>query len=219
MKMSSKLYKRQIPVAIMILITLIMVSEYYIQPLDAPLSSTVTMLSGWGSIIASFTTIMALFSLLRYYYTQVTGSGSTRDKALAWYGLAIVIITLLLGSVIYHPSHGSYMALYFDVMLPLFFASMGLNGFILISALYSGFRVRNVSSAAMLIMCLITLICATPILVSTWPVLGDTYIWLNSVPVGAATKAFNIAVGIGMVGIALRTLTGAEKSLFGGGEG
>ena len=215
--MSSKLVKRQIPIAIMILITLITFSEYYIEPLSAPLKGTVTALSGWASIIASFTTIMALFSLLRYYYRTVTQSKSTsQDKILSYYGLAVVIITLLLGSIIYHPSHSSYMALYFDIMLPLFFASMGLNGFILVSALYSGFRVRNLSSGVMLLTCLITLVTATPILVSTWPVLGDTYIWMNSVPVGAATKAFNIAVGIGMVGIALRTLTGAEKSLFGG---
>jgi hypothetical protein len=214
--MSSVIYKRYIPVLMMIVISIMMISEYYIEPLQPIFKVPVNILSGWGSIIASFATLMALFSLVRQYINRIRREKNKQEVYLSYYGLAVVVITLLLGTIIYKPDHLVYMDLYFNIMLPLFFAAMSLNGFILMAALYRGFRAKDVYSVMMLITAIIIIITSTPLLVTTYPSLGSTYNWIQSVPRAAAERAFNIAVGIGMVGIALRTLTGQEKVLFGG---
>jgi hypothetical protein len=201
----------------MTIIGIIFVLEYYVAPLQAPLQAPTDILSGWASIIASFTTIMAFISLVRYYINNLRRTSTTqRDRYLSIYGMVVTILTVISGSIIYSPNHIFYMKVYFNIMLPLFFAAMGLNAFILMAALYRGFQAKNFQSGMLLITTLIIVISATPIFVTWFPGLGEVYSWLMTVPAAGAERAFNIAVGVGMVGIALRTLTGEEKGLFGG---
>jgi hypothetical protein len=215
--MSTIMYKRTIPVAIMTIIGIMFVAEYYIAPLQTPLQQPIDILSGWASIIASFTSIMAFLSLIRLYANNLRRTSTRqRERYLSIYGLVVTILTVIAGTIIYSPTHLFYMKVYFNIMLPLFFAAMGLNAFIMITALYRGFQAKNIQSAILLITCLVIVVSSTPVFVTWVPQLGDVYSWLMNVPTAGATRAFNIAVGVGMVGIALRTLTGQEKGLFGG---
>jgi hypothetical protein len=215
-EVSAGIYKRQVPIAIMWIIAVIMISEYYIEPVSPILRVPVDIFTGWASIIASFTTIMAMLALVIQYIRIIMVKRSMEDVYLAIYGLVIAFVTIILGTIIYSPYDLIYMSIYFEIMLPLFFAAYALEGFILMSALYRGFRARNLTSTVMLIFCLGIVICATPALVSIWPALGSTYEWVMSTPMGAATRAFTICAGVGIIGNCLRVLTGREKSLFGG---
>ena len=185
--------------------------EYYIKlPFLTP---PLNMLSAWGALMVSFMTLVAFLTLFRIHIRRII-TKPPRWQLSIWM-MIVMIVTIVVGnSSSLRTSHPAYTWLYFIVIMTLFLAAMSMTHYVKLSAMFRGFRVKNLESAILLIVCIICILGVMPMLSTTF--LYPLQAWIVGHPSLAGNRAGVIIAGVGAIGISLRIWFGKEKGLRAG---
>ena len=226
--------KRKLPLLIVFFTgTLIIISNYVPH---TPFNQILEGASSWYNIIAGFTLVIGVASLIRSHYRKVKIGKQGWGYSLVMF--IMMVITAVFGilpsswSPLFGKESGSVFMWIFDNVNTAAAATVfSLLAFYIASAAYRAFRVRTVDATIMLVTALIVMIGRTPL--GDWlskQVTSDlnsplayfrldklTLFFLNY-PTVAAKRAIFLGLALAMASTALRVILGIERTYMGGDE-
>ncbi len=203
---------KQIPVAIVFVISLVLVVDYYFP--GSALKQPAAELLNWSLILAAVAMTLGVVNLVRINAKKI----ARRQKD--WYNSVLLFFGLILftGAGLYYGSstHPVYQKM-FTVMPSTFSqAFWGVVLFFIVSAAYRGFVVRNWQATIILVSCCIVMLGQVPIGDVMIPGMSKAMIWLRDVPNLAGQRGIIIGAAVGAITQQLRVMIGLERSQFGG---
>jgi hypothetical protein len=206
--------KREIPLLITFLTGLLMVVQFFVP--HHPIGSIGTGVLSWYTIIAGFTLLLGIDSLVSMHLKKL------QRKQSGWGYSIMLILGLLLALAlgVYSEIHygsalafGSpFMYLYTYMMVPLQATMFSLLAFFIASAAYRAFRARTLEASLLLVAAMIVMLGRVPLGAAIWgklPILAE---WIMTVPNAAATRGILIGVSLGALAMSLRILLGIERT-------
>jgi hypothetical protein len=228
--------KRQIPIIITFVTGVAIVVTFVIP--HNPFGSLQDRLTNWYVIVAGFTSLLGLDSLISYHLIKI------RDRRKdAWYSVVLIFcffLTFAVGiyswirfkSPLEPSSPGGWMYNY--VMLPLQGTMFALLAFFITSAAYRAFRVKTLESTLLLLTACLVMLARVPIGSWLWghvahgvsavipsingdalahaPVLSGPTDWLLQVPQMAAKRGINFGIALGGIAMSVRIILGIERT-------
>ncbi|HAN41367.1 MAG TPA: hypothetical protein GX398_05535 [Candidatus Cloacimonetes bacterium] len=229
--------KRNIPLILAFLAGLLMIVSEFIP--HRPFSNMVETLENWFMIIAGFSIVLGLASLLQMNYQKIS------TKAENWgYHLACVIafaLIVIMGAlwgmedqpgllgqgekIVSWLGKKPFDYTYDNALVPLSATMFSLLAFFIASAAYRAFIIRTFESNLLMISAVIVILGRTGFgtMLTSWipesyriwqlPVLAD---FIMQYPNTAAQRAILISASLGIIGSSLRIILGIERSYLGG---
>ena len=199
----SVLNRREIPLAVNLIVSAIILVQYFTTDKTIELLSVNLQL--WGVIIASF----ALFlGFVAYNIRHLTAIRRRRSLYSVW-AIACALGTFVLG--MYSTSSPQYTFLLNSVMRPMSTAVSAFIGFFLCSAAFRAFRARNIDAAILLVSAIVVMLSNIPIgnlLVPGILPLGN---WFKDVATLGGNRGLIIVMGVGMIVAGVRQMLGYER--------
>ena len=204
--------RRQIPLAITLIVGLVMVVQYFVP--HKPIGNLHSIFNTWAIVIFAFAIILGIGNLIKIHgnriYRQEKGWGYSVILLL---GLAVMIIT----GVGKHIGPGtSFFYLYWYLYVPMSSSMFALLAFFIASASYRAFRARNFEAFLLLISAVLVMLGRVPAGKALWgqfPIIAD---WIMKVPNTAGQRAIMIGIALGVVSTSLRIILGIERAHLGG---
>ena len=229
--------KRNIPLIMAFLAGLLVIISEFIP--HRPFSTLVDTLQDWFMIIAGFSIVLGLASLLRMNFVKIS------TKAENWvYHLACVIafvVMVVFGTLWGMEEQAGFLGqglsvsswlgkkpfdyTYDHIFVPLSATLFSLLAFFIASAAYRAFIIRTFESNLLMISAVIVILGRTGFgtMLTSWvpesyriwqlPVLAD---FIMQYPNTAAQRAIMISASLGIIGSGLRIILGIERSYLGG---
>lgn len=228
--------KREVPLVITFVTGVAIVVTFVIP--HAPFGNLQDRLYNWYVIVAGFTTLLGLDSLIKYHLRKL------RDrKAGSWYSLVLLaslLTTFAIGiyswvrfkSPLDPLSPGGWMYSY--VMLPLQGTMFAILAFFITSAAYRAFRVKTLESTLLLVTACLVMLARVPIGNWLWsqlaqliaalfpaidapslaraPVLSEPTNWVLQIPQMAAKRGISFGIALGGIAMSLRIILGIERT-------
>ena len=180
---------------------------------------TIPIISGPSTFLVKNVAYIALFPVYfgvilttRYHFNKIIRPKKKEDY------VSILTIIFMIAMIFASWSMGSfYEFLFYRLMQPISIAIVSYVGFYIMSAMYRGFKARNLYAIVFLISAVIVMITNAPLLLQVFPgaiVLRD---WFNDVPQTSAMRTVLIVTLLGMIALAGRAVLGYERSAIGGG--
>ena len=206
--------KREIPIAITFLTGVICVIAFFVP--HAPVGGLQQRFLIWYSIVAGFTMIIGLDSLVKYNIKKI----SQRKKGWPYsyvllFGLVLTLVTGFQSWFKYNTPfelQSSFMYTYIHIIVPLQATMFALLAFFISSAAYRAFRARTFEATLLLIAAAIVMLGRVPIgamISDRIPELSD---WLLNVPQLAAKRGIYIGATLGGIAMSLRIILGIERT-------
>lgn len=209
--------KKTIPAVICFLGGVFFVALSFVPEGNPTRQEITTEINDWFVIIGGFSIVIALVSLFRVHWTNVA-----RQYPGWFYSLVLLIAlvsTFIVGVTTFDTTAGRSSQLdyiYQYVIQPLDSTVFALLGFYIVSAAYSGFRIKNFGSVILLAGCVLVMIGLIPIGVYLYNKLPDVGVWLLATPNNAAKRALIFTIAIASVAYSLKVILGIDKSIYGG---
>lgn len=176
-----------------------------------------TEINDWFVIIGGFSIVIAMVSIFRVHLTNVT-----RQYPGWFYSFVLLlalISTIVIGVITFDTEVGRSAKLdyiYTYAIQPLDSTVFALLGFYIVSAAYTGFRVKNFGSVLLLGGAILVMIGLIPIGVYFYDKLPDIGIWLLTTPNNAAKRALIFTIAVASVAYSLKIIFGIDRSIYGG---
>ena len=172
-------------------------------------------LNSWGIILANFTVFIGAVSVLMFSASRIRKRSDDWQYEIGTIGFFIIfmIVGLIQGT-----GDDFYLNMYNNIIRPIGIGFAGLQGILLVSGFYTGFRIRSTDSLLLFLTAIIHLLHSAPIGEAIWWGFGPLGAWVNEVFVTAATRVVVMTAGIGAVILGFRTLFGFERKVTVGGE-
>lgn len=176
-----------------------------------------TQINDWFVIIGGFSIVIAIVSIFRVHLTNIK-----RQYPGWFYSLVLLlslIFTMIIGVFTFDTKAGRSSELdyiYNYAIQPLDSTVFALLGFYIVSAAYSGFRIKNFGSILLLSGAVLVMIGLIPIGVYFYDKLPDVGVWLLAVPNNAAKRALIFTIAVASVAYSLKIIFGIDKSIYGG---
>ncbi len=206
--------RREIPLAITFLTALIIIISFFIP--HAPFGSMQDVSLKWYAIIAGFTMLLGVDSLIHMHYVKI------KRKKEGWgYSLVLIIgfTLLVLSGTIAGIRFGSafnlkssFIYLYNYMILPLQSTMFALLSFFIASAAYRAFRARNLDATLLLITAVLVMLGRVPIGYQMWHSFPAVAEWIMAIPQMAAKRGIIIGIALGGIAVSLRIMLGIERS-------
>jgi hypothetical protein len=206
--------KREIPIIITFLTGFLCVVAFFVP--HQPFGGLQQRFLIWYAIIAGFTMILGLDSLVKYNVKKI------RQRKQGWqysyvllFGLILVLVTGFQSWFKYNTPfelRSSFMYSYIHIIVPLQATMFALLAFFISSAAYRAFRARTFEATLLLIAAAIVMLGRVPIGKMIWdkiPMFSD---WLLNIPQLAAKRGIQIGVYLGGVVMSLRIILGIERT-------
>lgn len=206
--------KREIPIIITFLTGILCVVAFFVP--HPPLGGLQQRFLIWYAILAGFTMILGLDSLVKYNVKKI------RQRKQGWqysyvllFGLILVLATGFQSWFRYNTPfelRSSFMYTYLHIIVPLQATMFALLAFFISSAAYRAFRARTFEATLLLIAAAIVMLGRVPIGKMIWdqlPVFSD---WLLNIPQLAAKRGIQVGVYLGGVVMSLRIILGIERT-------
>lgn len=132
--------------------------------------------------------------------------------------LVVALVGYSILGIVQGTSSKAYSFIFQNIYSPATSTVFSLNAFFIVSAAYRSFRARNWQAGMFLAAGMAVLMGRVGIGQAIWrgfPVLSD---WIMNNVNGAAMRGIVIGSAIGVIGVSLRVLIGAERAYFGGNE-
>lgn len=211
-------WRRRLPLAIVFIIGMTMIFQFYI-PHKAS-QDVLTNVTAWIRIIAAFTLVIGVFSLMRAHFTKI------KNRSAGWAYSVVMFLCLVpmtvFGLVWGTKSGKPFMWVFDHITVPLSSTIFSLLAFYIVSAAYRSFRARTFEATIMLVAALIIMIGRTPFgdmisvnLPDFFKFSTMTYNIFNF-PVVAAKRAIFIGIALSVVATSLRIIFGVERTYMGG---
>jgi hypothetical protein len=228
--------KREVPLIITFITGVAIVVTFVIP--HSPFGTIQDRLNNWYTIIAGFTTLLGLDSLITYHLRKLRNR-----KQGAWYSLVLLVslfLTFAVGiyswvrfrSPLEPSSPGGWM--YSFVLLPLQSTMFALLAFFITSAAYRAFRIKTLESTLLLLTACLVMLARVPIGNWFWaqiahgiaaifpsvngnalaqaPVLSGPTEWVLQVPQMAAKRGISFGIALGGIAMSIRIILGIERT-------
>jgi hypothetical protein len=206
--------KRDVPIIITFLTGVLCVIAFFVP--HPPLGGLQQRFLIWYAILAGFTMILGLDSLVKYNVKKI------QQRKQGWqysyvllFGLILVLVTGFQSWFKYNTPfelRSSFMYTYINIIVPLQATMFALLAFFISSAAYRAFRARTFEATLLLVAAAIVMLGRVPIGKMIWdkiPVFSD---WLLNIPQLAAKRGIQIGVYLGGVVMSLRIILGIERT-------
>lgn len=210
--------KRRLPVIIVVVVGFGLIAQYYI-PTEFS-DKALTGVTSWISIIAAFTLVIGIASLLRNHYLKI------RQQRQGW-GYSIVLyisfFTMAILGLFFGIDAGSgFLWIFQNIQTPLASTTFSLTAFFICSAAYRSFRAKSFEASLMMVVAIIVMIGRIPFgeqlskhFPSYIPGFSGTASWVFNFPGMAARRALSLGIGIGGIATSLRIILGIERTYQG----
>ncbi|MCD4829852.1 MAG: hypothetical protein K8R90_10530 [Candidatus Cloacimonetes bacterium] len=209
------MFKRQIPLMIVIILGFIFVAHSFI-PAKISQDFYFEWYQPWVKAMSPFAVILGIMSLVMVHGTKI------KRKAPNWpYSLVIfagLIATAAFGFIWGRQAGTPYMWMFENVQMPLGATMFSLLAFYIASAAYKAFRARSPEATVLLIAAVIVMLGRIPLGAAITHWIPDSTTWILNVPNLAAKRGIALGVGLGMVATSLKIILGIERTYLGGGE-
>ncbi len=206
--------KRTVPLIITFLTGTFLVMSFFVP--HAPFGELEQRLLVWYAIVAGFTMLLGVDSLIRAHARKVARVREGWGFSLALLaGLVATVIVGVIGRVQFgSPFHiqSPFMFIYTYTIVPLQATMFALLAFFIASASYRAFRARNWVATLLLVSAVIVMLGRIPIgaaISQFFPVAQE---WIMDVPQLAAKRGIQIGAALGAVSMSLRIILGIERS-------
>ena len=210
----SNVVQRDLPHLILLICVIFVIADYYVA--DAPLiNDGATFVTQSTRIISAFSQALGAIIIVRHSYSAY------REKTEGWYlqlyGVALFLLFVVvgLGLSIDHP--------FYDFLFKVGFQALDVAGdsflmFMIISAGIRVFRIRNLESAIVVIVLVITVLSQVPIGEFIWSDFPQLGLWLDNYPVTGAYRGILITSAFGAIMLGARMILGIESGWYRRGE-
>ena len=208
--MSERLYKIQLPIYLTALLGILIVLEHFF-----PMPGVVT---DFNVTTRSFVTVVSAAALmLGIIFLTISHARTISEKKSGWYYNIIYIVSLLITIAfgLMGVRNESFLFIYNNMTAPIGAALYSLTAFYITSAAYRVFRARNWNAAILLFCGFIVLTMLIPIGAILLPPVVPIGEWLRSVPSSAGTRGMIMGTSLGVMGLAVRVMSGRQKEHLG----
>ncbi len=226
--------KRRLPLTIVFLTGVLLIISYYVP--HKPFMQIWTGSSGWYMVIAAFTLVLGVTSLIRSHYLKIRrGKEGWGYSIIMFLGMIVTAVFGLI-PVKYGPLFGDktgsvFMWIFDYVNVAAASSVFSILAFYIASAAYRAFRVRTFDATVMLITALIVMVGRVPLgemfSETISPRVGGhlpflrldnlTSFFLNF-PTVAAKRAIFLGLALATVSTSLRIILGIERTYMGSQE-
>ena len=208
--MSDRLYKIQLPVYLTALFIFLSVVEHFF-----PMPGVVT---NFNITMRSFVTVVtAAAFMLGIIFLTISHAKTITEQKSGWYYnlfyIAALLITIAFGLM--GVRNESFLFIYDNMTAPIGAALYSLTAFYITSAAFRVFRARNWNAAILLVCGFIVLTMLIPIGAILLPPVVPIGEWLRSFPSSAGFRGMIMGTSLGVMGLAVRVLTGRQKDHLG----
>jgi hypothetical protein len=221
--------KRQLPLFITFLTGLLLIVTFFIP--HRPFGGLEQRFLVWYSIIAGFTVLLGLDSLIGYHLNKIRWEKKGRFYSVVL--LLSLFLTLFLGFFSWAKykspfALGSpFMFLYTYTIIPLQGTMFALLAFFIASAAYRAFRARTFEATLLLIAAVLVMLGRVPLGSWLWkeiaslfgnPKLGKIELfalindWIMNIPQTAAKRGIFIGTALGGIAMSIRIILGIERT-------
>lgn len=207
--MTTIIGKREIPVIIVAILSLMMIVPFFI---NAPaLSSMSTEIQRMLVPIAGFALILGGLNVTLRNVTKVL------KKSKDWYFSIVLLVTFFFFLVvsIVPGLEALYTLAYVTVLGKVNEAIMALIAVFMATMAYRGFKIKNFETLLFTLSCLIVMIANAPIGEAVWAGAPGVRNWIMDFPNMAGMRALNIGIALGIIAYGLRTMIGHERIALG----
>ncbi|HOV65989.1 MAG TPA: hypothetical protein PLK53_04900 [Bacillota bacterium] len=206
--------KDTIPVAIMTVIALVMILDFFIGDSAALgwINNTAVITRSWGIVISAFAMGLGAINLLRRHSRSIV----RRDDN-AFYSFLLVasmLVMIVLGVASGTESPG-YDFMFSNILSPASSTMYASIAFYIVTAAYRSFSARNLEGWLLLITAVIVMLGKAPIgsvISDFFPVASN---WIESVPNTAGMRAIMMGAALGVISSAVKMFLGLDKSYLG----
>jgi hypothetical protein len=208
--MSERLYKIQLPIYLTALLGILIVVEHFF-----PMPGVVT---DFNVTMRSFVTVVSAAALmLGIIFLTISHARTISEQKSGWYYNVIYIVSLLITIAfgLMGVRNESFLFIYNNMTAPIGAALYSLTAFYITSAAYRVFRARNWNAAILLVCGFIVLTMLIPIGAILLPPVVPIGEWLRSFPSSAGFRGMIMGTSLGVMGLAVRVMTGRQKEHLG----
>lgn len=206
--------KDTIPIAIMTVIALVMILDFFIGDSAALdwINNTAVITRSWGIVISAFAMGLGAINLLRRHSRSIV----KRDDN-AFYSFLLVasmLVMIVLGVASGTESPG-YDFMFSNILSPASSTMYASIAFYIVTAAYRSFSARNLEGWLLLITAVIVMLGKAPIgsvISDFFPVASN---WIESVPNTAGMRAIMMGAALGVISSAVKMFLGLDKSYLG----
>lgn len=204
--------KRSLPVAVSAIAGIILLGDYF---LNIPvLKAAAGEVQDWGIILAAFALALAAINLVRLHLQRL----GRRDKESIH---SMILLAALFATAFSGIGMGTdskvFDFIFQSMFTPLAAVFYSMTAFHLASASYRAFRMKNAQAAALLISGVLLMLGRAPVGEVMWSGFPRIADWIMGIVNLAGSRGILISTAIGMVGVALRVLSGIDRSHLGSG--
>ena len=208
--MSERLYKIQLPIYLTALLGILIVVEHFF-----PMPGVVT---DFNATMRSFVTVVSAAAfMLGIIFLTISHAKTITEQKSGWYYnlfyIAALLITIAFGLM--GVRNESFLWIYGNMTAPIGAALYSLTAFYITSAAFRVFRARNWNAAILLVCGFIVLTMLIPIGAILLPPVVPIGEWLRSFPSSAGFRGMIMGTSLGVMGLAVRVLTGRQKDHLG----
>jgi len=201
-------YKSTLPKWILFICGIVvLIASIFVVP--EPLKNVSNEIQHFTSILTSFAICLGAVSL------GINNVKRTVKKQSGWCYSIVLLISLIatigIGISLGRKS-ANFMWIYNYLYMPLQAAIYSILFFQVGTAVYRTFIVKNPTATVLLIFACLTILGGAPAITCTIPGLTALNDWILAVPQMSGSRGIMIGLGVGIIGISVRTILGREKA-------
>lgn len=204
----SVILKKHVPIGIMLILTIVLMVEYFFVVPDSYIVVT-NEVKSFTVVIAAFAMALGAFNILQMHGKKVVEKKSGW-KYSAWI-ITVMVIFIVVGLVGGSKSYW-FVWLWECLLRQPDATSYSLIGFVAIYSIYTAFRIDSREILYFTCIWVISFAANAPIGPIVFPWLPAIQGWLKMVPNSAATRGFYIATALSAIVIGIRTLIGRTRA-------
>ncbi|MCS7363927.1 MAG: hypothetical protein NDF54_00615 [archaeon GB-1867-035] len=207
----SVLRKREIPMAIIFIISMIFVVQYYVKGVE-PLDTLTNTLGNWAIIFSALAMGIGLINLIIIHGRKVM------DRKGEWYFdawlILIMLVTFGLGAIggTEDPYYSFIFNNVYQALSPTLFSFAYLY---MCTIAVQAFRVMNWDAGLLMLAGVLTMIANIPMVQVQTGLFVELKNWIFAVPARGVFTAFRISLALGFVLIGIRVILGVERGYLG----
>lgn len=205
--------QREVPLFITFLTGILLLLAFFVPPL----SHLEQTLLDWFQIVAGFTLILGLDSLIIHHAQKV------QFRRKGWFHSAALLVSLF-GTIVWgfyswwrsgspFAPNASFLQYYYTyIFVPLQATMFALLAFFIASAAFRAFRARTLEATLLLLSATILMLGRTPVGYKIHPAIPAFSDWIMAFPQLAAKRGIFLGMSLGAIAFSLRVILGMERS-------
>ncbi len=220
--------KRNVPVALGLILGLVMMTIYFFPWMD----DVYRLVLQWLPIITACAFGLSIVSFVMSHWAKIKRKAPGHGYnilALSSFGVMLLAGGLrgffpnseffgFLGDIWGKSEESPFQWMFQNILAPMEATVFSLLAFYIASASFRAFRARNMEATLLLVAATLVMIGRVPLGEALWSGFGDVQQWIMEFPNTAAKRAIMIGVGLGIAATSLKLMLGIERSYLGKGE-